>query len=190
MATVAGRKCYVLEWGCPAGKPALTLYVDSKQFVILALERRAPNGALVENWKFEVVEFPEKLDPKLFTFVPPQGTRIIRPGPPAEPIALSDVPKKLRMKPVIPAWLPPGYRLLEQRVAVLRKHKREVLWLQFSNGTDTFSLFQSFRLPPYKQGPPGAVRWDYGPYTLVVVGRLSPQEFEAMRKSLSEWPRQ
>lgn len=187
MATVAGRPCYVLELLWPAKTPTLVLYVDSEQFVVLAFERRTPDGRLAESWKFESVEFVQKLDRKLFTFTPPPGTKVIRPGPPAEPIALSEVYKRLRMKPVIPSWLPPGYRLVEERVAVVRKRNREVLWLQFSNGLDTFSVFQGFRLPPDKQGPPGAVRWEYGPYTLVVVGKLSREQLEAMRKSLREW---
>lgn len=186
-ATVAGRTCYVVEFLWPANTPTLVLYVDSAQFVPLAFERRTPDGRIVESWKFESIEFVQTLDPKLFAFAPPPGTKVIRPGPPAEPIALSDVFKKLRMKPVIPSWLPPGYRLVEERVAVVRKRNREVLWLQFSNGVDTFSVFQSFRLPPARHRHPGAVRWEYGPYTLVVVGKLSREQLEAMRKSLREW---
>lgn len=187
-ARVAGRMCYGLDFLWPGGKPTLTLWVDGQYFAVLGLERRARDGRVIEAWKFQSVEFVRELDPNLFTFTPPPGTRVIRHRAPAEPIALADVEQRLRMKPVIPSWLPPGYRLVEERVAVIRRRECEVLWLPFSNGTETFSLFQSFRLPPYKRGPRGAVRWDFGPYTLVVVGKLTPQELEAMRKSLREWP--
>jgi len=186
-ARVAGRACYVLTFLGHDNKPTMTVYVDSQQFTVLGLERRSPAGRLVEAWKFESVEFPPTIDPKLFTFTPPAGTRVVRRAASTQPIALPQVHEKLRMRPILPTWLPNGYRLVEDRIAVVRRHNRDILWIPFSNGAETFSLFQSFRLPPGHPGPPKAARWDFGPYTLLVVGKLTPKELEAMRKSLREW---
>jgi len=70
-------------------------------------------------------------------------------------------------------------------VAVTRHQGHFMLWLPFSNGLDTFSMFQG---PRRLQPPPkvaGASQWWLADkYCFALVGPLPPEEIQKIRASM------
>jgi outer membrane lipoprotein-sorting protein len=187
-ARIAGRDCYVVSFSAHGNKRRTTLYVDASHYVVLGLERRRADGGAGDTWRFEKVQFVQSLDPGLFTFKPPAGTKVVQVRGHAEPLALDAAERTLKMHAIVPSVLPPGFWLDECRIAVVRLKGRHALWMPFTNGAETFSIFQTWKLPEDARGPARATRWDFGPYTLLVVGKLTKHELEAMRQHLHEFP--
>ena len=182
---VAGRECYVLGLVTHRGRQIAKLWVDVQKFVILGGELATPDHARGKRWKFERVSFSPKIGPETFKFRPPPGTRVVKRAPAAKRMPLPQAEAAAGMKALIPTRLPEGFFLLRDKVGVITRDGRKALWLVFTNGAETFSIFQSRRLPRRLPLPRGAVaRWDVGPYTLIVVGRVSQNDLELMRKSL------
>jgi outer membrane lipoprotein-sorting protein len=182
--TVAGRRCLVIVLRGAQGQDLLQLAVDAEHHVPLASERRCLGGRLAERWYFREVTFPATIDHKVFTFEPPAGVRVVHRPAHAQRVPLEEAERRLQMKALVPEKLPAGFALLREQVSIVRHGPHRALWLPFSNGARTFSIFQSRRLPPHVPLPLAAARWDVGPYTLVVVGKLSPKELEQMRSCL------
>jgi len=85
-----------------------------------------------------------------------------------------------------PTYLPPGYRFLDNQVAVMHQGRRVILWLPFSNAVDTFSLFQRRVGAPAPPSPSGrSLTWTLTGFRFVLVGNLSPEQLRQIRDSVS-----
>lgn len=183
-AHVAKRPCYVVGFTGPEGHLRTTLYIDCAHYGVLGLDRLDSAGTLLESWRFETVGFVSSLNPAIFTFRPPKSARVVEIRGNATRMSLGEAEKKLNLRAIIPTHLPVGYHLNKTRVAIVRRDSHHVLWLQFSNGAETFSMFESVRLPKVDAKKGGVTRWDCGRYTVIVVGRLTERELRRMRESL------
>jgi outer membrane lipoprotein-sorting protein len=182
--TLAGRPCYTLNVSDASGKRRLTAFVDTATCILFGVDRLRPNGGLVDSWRFESVKFVKSLDHALFTFRPPAGTRVLGQSTQTTRVRLNEAARSLGMQPLLPTRLPEGYRLLQERVTVVRRGRHEALWMPFTNGVETFSIFQSRSLPRTTRPGAHAVRWDVDGYTLLVVGHLNEAELSALKGSL------
>jgi outer membrane lipoprotein-sorting protein len=183
-ATVAGHPCHVLGVSGQDGKRRLTAYVDESRYVLLGVDRRGPDGSLVDSWRFETIQFVKSFRGSLFVFRPPADTRVVSERTEATRVGLAEAARRLGIQPLLPRKLPDSFRLLEDRVTIVRRGKHEALWMPFSNGVETFSIFQSRTLPRNAQPPAHSVRWDVGAYTLLIVGHLEASELAVIKASL------
>ncbi len=186
--TVAGRPCWIIGLVTSSGQRIAQLSVDKQKFVVLAASHKRMRGQAEERWRFLSINFSPNFRPQLFTFKPPPGVRVIRMRGGVQRMPLADAERVLGFKAIIPRYLPPGFKLVRERVAVVRKGRHAALWLIFSNGAKTFSIFQSRRLPASATAPRVRARWDVGPFTLLVVGDVSEEELAKMRASLPPPP--
>ncbi len=185
---VAGRPCLVLARLRPDGSVGAKIWIDAATKLPVRGELYGPGGQLLEKWYYTEIDFHPRLRPELFSFRPPPGTRVVRGVEAARNLSLDEAERRLGMIALVPQWLPPGFKLLANRCGIVRRGDRVALWMVFSDGVRTFSIFQSRRLRPGPKPPGAAARWDIGPYTLLVVGRLSAEELEKMRKSIPAPP--
>ncbi len=183
--TIVGRTCFVLNVSDANGKRRLTAYVDAATYVLLGVDRLRPNGALVDSWRFESLKFVKSLDHSgLFTFRPPAGTRVVSQPSETTRVRLQEAARTLGMRPLLPTRLPDGYRLIEDRVTVVRHGSQAALGMPFSNGVETFTIFQSRSLPRNARPRAHAVRWDVDGYTLLVVGHLDDDDLSMIKRAL------
>ncbi|MBC7288493.1 MAG: hypothetical protein H5T86_10720 [Armatimonadetes bacterium] len=188
-AKIAGRRCHVLVLQSPRGREIARLWIDADKYVVLGARRQSIWHRHAHQWQFEKASFdiPPAVD--AFQFKPPPGVRVVRHQVGVIAKGLKEAEAALGMKALVPGKLPEGFNLVPERSSAIQHGARRALWLVFSNRAQTFSIFQSWRLPPHVKLPPGAVaRWDVGPYTLIVVGELSREQLEAMRRSLPPPP--
>lgn len=185
---VAGRSCWVLSLRGPHGRQVARLSVDKRTYMVLAASHTSIGGRASEEWRFVTIRYNPKLPESIFVFKPPRGARVV--SGPALPrrMPLAKAEQLLGMKALIPKYLPPGYRLVGERTGIVKRGPMAALWLVFTNGTRTFSIFQSRKIPQAGKPPRAVARWDVGPYTLLVVGDVSAEEAEKMRKSLPPPP--
>lgn len=188
-ANVAGRKGWVLVLKGPSGRQVAKLTVDRHKYVVLAAEHQRMRGAQTEKWWFESVKFDTHLSPTIFTFTPPSGTKVIQAPSVAKRLPIAEAERLLGMKALVPRYVPPGFTFMKDSVGVVRRGPHRVLWMMFRGVSGAFSIFQSWRLPEDVPQKGTIARWNAGPYTLVVMGDISRDEAEKIRKSLPPAPR-
>lgn len=184
---VAGRLAHIVELTTPAGRPVCKLWVDREKFVQLKVQRFSPSGKITYSAYFTTINYNPEFSPNLFTFTPPEDTRIIRVPPALPRIDIKQAERQAGFSAKLPQYIPEGYQLERSHVAVVRMRGQLVLWLPFSNGVDRFSLFQS------RQGlgmHTGRQRlgecWVAGPFFFALVGSLPADEVEKIKKSIQK----
>ena len=182
--TVAGRACHVIAVKPPDGRrTSKKVWIDAEHFVELRWARYGPRGEPLITWSITEVDFAPPVPANAFEFSPPPGVPV-RAMPRAPRMPLPEAERRLGFRAVLPAYLPPGFVLHRDHVGVTEFRGRQALWMQFVNGVDTFSIFQS----PALSAPPAelhrAVHWDAQGFSFLLVGNLPPQEKDKIRASM------
>jgi len=184
---VAGRLAHIVELTNPAGRPVCKLWVDREKFVQLKVQRFSPSGKITYSAYFTTVNYNPEFSPDLFSFTPPQDCHITNVPPALPRMDIKQAERQAGFSAKLPRYVPDGYQLERSRVAVARMRGRPVLWLSFSNGVERFSLFQS------RQGlgmHTGRQRlgecWVAGPFSFALVGSLSVDEVQKIKKSIQK----
>jgi outer membrane lipoprotein-sorting protein len=129
---VAGRRVIqlVIEPRRP-GNPSKRVWIDPGTRMTLREEVRDEAGRLIASSAFEQIELVREMSPSLFDPPAVAATRAAPPPPPFPPLR--------------PRYLPPGYQ--EVRQSGLRRSPGEGVYLRYTDGLGTISLFQ-FRGQP------------------------------------------
>jgi outer membrane lipoprotein-sorting protein len=184
LGTVAGRKCHVVSVSPPDGKRVRKqVWVDAGTYVELKWERYGGDGRPTATWAVQRIAYGAA-PASLFSFRPPTQSRVVK-VPRAPEMPLAEAERAVGMLAVIPQAMPRGFALDRRRVGVVRFGRTPALWLRFSNGVDSLSLFQSVRLGKTPDRMRQALRWDTGNRTFLLVGRVSPQESQKIKASTS-----
>lgn len=184
--SIAGRKCHIIAVKPPSGKTTRKkVWIDTKKLVELKSERYTPQGQLANSWTVTTVDFAPTIRAGVFDFDPPKGCkirRILR----AQRIALSEAQKKVGFKAIIPSYLPPGFAFNKGQVGVVglgRQDRPPALWMEFIDGVDRFSIYQSKPMRPV----PGAVKrafyWEAKGYSFVLIGPLAQDQKNNIKTS-------
>lgn len=144
-ASIAGRPTRIVELHSiyPA-RDSQRLWLDTATGLPLRVERRDPEGSLVETSAFTSIQVPAKLSAETFEFViPPRAkvttnVQVIASGR-SLPELKADLPFPVKM----PTYLPPGFEVLDVHVIETRG-VRSLHW-RLSDGLDMLSLFQTNR---------------------------------------------
>jgi len=128
-----GRKVRVLRLRPRhRGRPSLDLYVDAQTDLPLKVTTYRPDGSLYRVAKFESVEFGEQIveERNLHNVHKFIGT----------PVPLEDPQDSAGFRPLLPDYLPDGFRLVEARV---KQRATPRLVLLYSDGGTAFELSQA-----------------------------------------------
>ncbi len=181
---VAGRTAYKIWITGSDGRPLRRLWIDKHTFVKLKIHRFDPRGQLIYSAYFTKIDYHPNFSADLFTFRPPPKARTQHVPPPLNRVRLEIAEKQAGFRAIVPGYVPSGYRLERDAVAVSRHDGHFMLWLPFSNGLDTFSLFQApRRLRPPQPCQAGHV-WTQGKYCFALIGPLSEEEIVKIKASM------
>jgi len=182
---VAGRLAHIIELTTPMGRPVGKLWIDGEKFVQLKVQRFCPRGTITYSAYFTTIDYNPQFAPNLFTFTPPEGARIIRVPPALPRMDIKQAERQAGFSAKLPQYIPEGYRLERNRVAVAHVRGQLVLWLPFSNGVDRFSLFQGPRGLDMRTGRQRLGEyWVAGRFSFALVGSLPEDEVEKIKESI------
>jgi outer membrane lipoprotein-sorting protein len=170
----------------PAGQKVREAWVDAATFVELETDNYLPGGGLGSRTYFTAIDFRPKLAASLFSFQVPAGVQVEAAPSPSPRLSLSEAEHKAGFQVLLPSYLPSGYALYESEAGVMDcAAEGPVVWLQFGNGLDSFSLFQGRCQTNQPCGSTRSVhRWQAGGLTLTLVGQMERSEAERIKASL------
>ncbi len=190
--TIAGRPAYRIRIARRDGDlaPVRKLWIDQGSYVELKSERYAQDGRVTYVTALDRINLAPKLQPGIFRFQPPPNLRPHVAPAPRFCGTLADAQKQTGFEAIPPSRVPRGFELLDGSVCVHEHDGRPVLLLRYTNGLDSFSMFQR-RLPPDWKPPdkqPGRHRgaaktWVFRSFHFTLVGRLKPEHVEMIRGS-------
>ncbi len=183
--TVAEQTAYIIRITGRDKRPLRQLWIDKDTFVQLKIQRFDSRGQIAYSAYFQTIKYQPTFSPELFTFKPRPNCQISRVPPPLHRIPLQAAQKQAGFRAILPRHVPPGYQLEQDSVAVTRHKNQFILWLPFSNGLDTFSIFQAPRClqPPRVVGHSGHW-WVQGKYCFALVGSLPEEEIQKIKASM------
>jgi len=190
--TIAGRRAYRIRIARRDGDPipVRKLWIDRTSFVELKSERYAEDGRVTYVTALDRINLAPELQSGIFRFQPPPNLRPRVAPAPRFCGALADAQEQAGFEAIPPSRVPRGFELLDRSVCVHEHDGHPVLLLRYTNGLDSFSMFQR-RLPPDWKPPEkqpgrhrGAARtWVFRSFHFTLVGRLKPEHVEMIRDS-------
>ncbi len=183
--SVAGRNAHVVKIYTSEGVPVKKTWVDRQNSVELKTQRFDSRSNVKSSVYFTSITFNPSFTPGLFEFEPPAGVQVVESQRPSERMTLEQAQKRAGFSAVLPDYLPPGYSFRRDQVAVIDVGGKPTLWLSFSNGVETFSLFQrrgSGRSQTIEHDR--SVTWEDGAFCFTLMGALSESEADRVRASI------
>ena len=183
--TIAGRPTHVIEVSTTDGLPVKKSWVDTQYHLELKTQRFDPHGQVKSSAYFTQIDFSPTFAPGTFDFEPPAGATVVHAEKSGDRMPLEEAQRRAGFEAVLPTYLPPGYHFLRHRTALIEVSDRPTIWLSFSNGADTFSLFQrraSGEMEPIRRGQ--SITWQDGNLRFTLMGTLSTDELERVRASI------
>ncbi len=183
--SVAGRNAHVVKIYTAEGVPVKKAWLDGRNSVELKTQRFDSRSNVKSSVYFTSISFDPIFTPGLFEFEPPAGVKVIESQRPSERVTLDEAQKRAGFRAVVPDSLPPGFSFRSDQVAVIEVGGRPTIWLSFSNGVETFSLFQ-------RRGSGGSqpiehdrsVTWEDGAFCFTLMGALSDPEARRVQASI------
>jgi len=184
---VAGRLCHIIAFSDYSGRLVRKVWLDGLTTVELKVQRFGSDERLAYSSYYTTINFHPQLDETMFVFEVPEGAIVRELPPPPQRMTLADAQAKVGFRALVPARLPPGYVFQQDQVAVNDHRGQPLLWLPFTNGVDTFSLFQSpAPLQCETSVRSRVVTWTQGGYSFVLVGTLSNKEIRSIQRSMPD----
>ncbi|MBD3291664.1 MAG: outer membrane lipoprotein-sorting protein [Armatimonadia bacterium] len=182
---IAGRQAHVVKVYSQGGVPVKKTWVDTQQYVELKTQRFDSHGQIKSSAYYTRIDFSPTFTDDIFDFEAPQGAKIVEAQRPSERMSLQQAEKKAGFSAVLPNYLPPGYRFCSDRTAVIEVKGKATIWLSFSNGADSFSLFErpaEGTLEPVEHER--SITWQHGNYRFTLMGALAHDELLRVKNSI------
>lgn len=183
--TIAGRTTHVVKVIAGSGSPLKKIWADAAHYVPLKMQRFDPEGRVKLSMYYTSINFQPQYTAGMFDFKPPADCVVRAGGNLPERITLGEAEARAGFKAALPRYLPAGYNFQNNRVAVIPLKGQKVLWMTFSNGADTFSIFQrrhGVALAPRQSGR--SMDWAAGKFSFTLVGQLGCEEMRKVRESV------
>ncbi len=182
---IAGRRSHVIKVLTPDGLPVKKIWLDDTEHIELKTQRFDTHGNVKSSAYFTRIDLDPMFTEGLFEFSPPDDAVVIETEKPASRVALKQAEQQAGFDAVLPGYLPPGYRFMRKQTAVIDVSGRPTIWLTFSNGADTFSLFERRADGdcPSAKGQ-SCITWEQGGYHFTLMGMLAADEVEKVRESI------
>lgn len=169
----------------PAGQKVREAWVDAATYVELETDTYLPGGELGSRTYFTTINFRPQLTASLFSFQVPAGAQLEEAPAPKLNLSVAEAERQAGFKTILPEYLPSGYALYENEAGVVEcSPQGDTVWLQFGNGLDSFSLFQSRCQNQQCGSIRGVHRWQVGGLTLTLVGQMERSEAERIKTSV------
>ena len=185
-------------------RPTKRLYLARDTGIILRIEDFAPDGKLRFMSVYTQVSFEEEaVKQKLAEWRRDEKSPAERRRRRSQPITLDEAKTVLEGKLIEPTYLPPGFELLETRYF---KHRSETVYLRYTDGMLTFTVFESKRKQGNsrngerrdvehlqiqgtetrheKRGPTHILQWLISDVNFTVMGELHQDELIKVAESL------
>lgn len=183
---VAGRVTHVVKVYTRNGVPLKKAWVDSGKWLTLKTQRFDSHGRVKSSAYFTRINYDPHFEPGIFEFTPPEDATIVHAPTSGESMPLDEAERRVGFEAVLPEYLPAGYHLQRDQVHVLKINGNISLWLSFTNGADTFSLFQRrVRGAADDVVREHSITWDEGGFRFTLMGALSSVEMERVRQSIA-----
>lgn len=183
--SIAGRSAHVILVSTKQGVPVKKTWIDTEHYVPLKTHQFDCNGLMKSSAYYEAINYQPQYADGMFDFTPPADCKVQNAPAPSKRMALLDAEKVVGFRALIPGYLPPGYRLQTNQVAVTRQGGRVILLLPFSNGVDTFTIFQWPHGAPVLPSRGGrSLNWNLGHFSFILVGALPQGEMKQVRDSV------
>ncbi len=183
--TIANRPAHIILVSTRQGVPVKKTWIDTEHYVPLKTQQFDCKGLIKSSAYYEAINYQPQYADGMFDFTPPAGCTVQNAPPPPRRMKLPAAEKVVGFRALIPRYLPPGYRLQTSQVAVTRQGGQVILWLPFSNGVDTFSIFQRPLGAPPPAGRAGrSLSWHVGDFSFTLVGGLPQDEMKQVRDSV------
>jgi len=170
-----------------SGKLLRKCWVDAVTGVRLKTEKHDSSGAPYSSSEITAIDYSPNFTAATFSFRPPAGVTVNKMPAPARRMSIAAAEKLAGFSAVIPKHLPPGYVFEADNVAVTKYCDHLTLWLTFSNGVMSFSLFET----PWRENTQQAARpsrsatqWYDNGICFTLVGDLRTAEVENLRHRL------
>jgi len=184
--TIAGRSAHVILVSAPLDIPIKKTWVDSQHYIPLKTQLFDSSGNVKSSAFYTAINFRPQYTAGMFDFELPPGCSVRTASQLPKRMSQRAAEKAAGFRAALPRYLPPGYSLLKDQVAVLEQGGKVILWVPFSNGADTFSIFQRLLgspAPPPTKGR--SLTWNLGNHSFVLVGSISVDQMKRVRDSLS-----
>jgi outer membrane lipoprotein-sorting protein len=184
-ATVAGRHTNVVMVTSSDGTLVKRVWVDAQRGIEMGTERYDRSGRIKFSSYLISVSFSPHFPDGAFSFTPPEGVTVVEAPTRRQRMTLAQAEQETGFAGIVPSYLPAGYTFDDRGVSVTEQQGMKVLWLAFSNGIDTFSLFES-GIPPQLPGqiPHRVTVWTQDTYLFMLVGRLPAGEVKRIKASM------
>ncbi len=186
LETVAGRKAYRIRISRP-GQAAIVrqFWIDQGNYLELRSEQYAGGSAPVSSMAMTRVNFAPDFPAGVFAFQPPPN---VQPRVADDAVfrgSLGDAEKRAGFTAIQPKTMPAGFELLSRSVAVVSRSGSPALWLRYTNGIDSFSLFQRRAAGDVgrAKGRWAVREWQSNGYQFLLVGHLPQDQIDAIRGS-------
>ncbi|MGI5820097.1 MAG: hypothetical protein ACOX9R_18585 [Armatimonadota bacterium] len=183
--SVAGRAAHVVKVYTDRGLPLKKSWLDVEKHVELKTQRFDSRGEMRSSAYYTRIDYAPTFPPSHFSFSPPDGATVVEADRSTERMTLEQAEQAVGFKAALPEYLPPGYHFCRDQAAVIEVKGNSTLWLSFTNGADTFSLFQreaSGSLDPVLRGR--SIIWQDGNYRFTLMGTLSADELQKVKASV------
>ena len=187
------------------GRPTKRIFFARENGVILRVEDLDADGVLREMFVYNRISFdPETVKHKWEVFekeikLEPQRSR-------SHSISLAEAEKMLKIKPIQPEYIPPGFQLRDVRS--IKSRGNDSILLEYTDGMVNFTLFEKTGKPPrlsdrqrgqeseieiggkraYKHqfGSMDAFRWSGAKIHFFLIGAMPADEMKKVAESIIE----
>lgn len=183
--SIAGRPTHVVKVYTTRGLPVKKSWVDRQHYIELKTQRFDSHARVKSSAYYTRIDYSPSFAPDLFEFQPPADATVIDAGQSTRRMPLEQAEKKADFDAVLPTYLPPGYHFQRDRTGLIEINGQPTIWLSFSNGADTFSLFQrraSGEIEPIRHDR--SITWHDGNYRFTLMGSLAGDEAERVKSSI------
>lgn len=141
--TVARRPAHVVVVRNKSNTLVRKTWIDTSKYVELKTQKY--HGGTHPYMRVVVtrISYLSRHDDGLFHFKPPGQVKTKQVPKPPHRSSLETAEKTAGFSAVVPNLLPDGYVFERDAVAVTRYMNKKTLWLTFTNGLETFSLFET-----------------------------------------------
>ncbi len=189
-ATIAGRKVFVATLKSKCGQVLRKYWIDAATGVELRCDKYRGGNEPYMSTRITSISYTPTYVAGMFDFTPPTGSLVTQAPKPLRRMSLKSAEKLAGFTARQPGYIPPGYVFEGENVAVTTYQGKLTLWLTYTNGLDTFSLFQTRSGSGEQTSKPCrdkcAIQWcSYG-RRFTLVGNLPKPCEQGLVKSLQE----
>ncbi len=141
--TIAARTAHAIVIRDLSGALLRKYWIDAGTGGRLKIEKHDLSGAPYTRSEITAIDYSPGFTAATFAFRPPAGVTVSKAPPPAKRMSIAAAQKLAGFSAVIPQHPPPGYVFEADNAAVTKYLGQPTLWLTFSNGVTSFSLFET-----------------------------------------------